>query len=245
MNTPQAYGKLCSIFYDATKTFAPPAEVDFYASYIEKHPGRVLEAMSGSGRLQIPLIKRGFTVDGVDNSTIMLDRCRKRCIDLSITADLYEQALEDLKLPERYATITIAVGSFQLIHQRNTALKALKQLRKHMTDNGQLLIDLFTPPEEDTEPSVRIARLDNQSIIRLTTRHLVNKQERLVDALCNYELIVNGAVMERESEILQVTWYTDAEISDLMHDAGLQITNVCDVTLRSSGPSHIIQAQPI
>src|SRR3990167_9087512 len=57
-NNIQAYGQLCSQFYDATEKYASDQEVDFFTSCIEQHPGRVLEAMSGSGRLQIPLIRR-------------------------------------------------------------------------------------------------------------------------------------------------------------------------------------------
>ena len=75
----------------------------------------VLEAMSGSGRLLIPLLQRGYNVEGVDNSPIMLERCRERCAALSLNPRLYEQSLENLSLIQRYGVVTIAVGSFQLI----------------------------------------------------------------------------------------------------------------------------------
>ena len=38
-----SYGRLCSLFYDATKQYAPTAEVDFYAKFM-RPGGRVLEA---------------------------------------------------------------------------------------------------------------------------------------------------------------------------------------------------------
>ena len=55
-----AYGKLCALFYDATKKYAPESEILFYASFMKQDKDRILEAMSGSGRLQIPLLQRGF-----------------------------------------------------------------------------------------------------------------------------------------------------------------------------------------
>ena len=124
----QAYGELSSLFYDAIEHYASQQEVDFFASCIEQNPGRVLEAMSGSGRLQIPLMQRGYVVDGVDISAPMLARCQQRCAKLGLTPELYEQSLENLSLPNVYNTVIIAFGSFQLITDEDCALKSLKNL---------------------------------------------------------------------------------------------------------------------
>lgn len=244
-NKLSAYGKLCSLFYDATKKYAPQKEVDFYATFIEKNPGRVLEAMSGSGRLQIPLIQRGYIVDGVDNSKIMLDRCRERWIELNLNPEIYEQSLENLKLPHKYQTITIAVGSFQLIVDKEKALTVLKNLHAHMQKNGDLLIDIFIPDITGDARSTRIANLDENSVIRLTTRYIFNEQEKIANAYSTYELIVDGIVKEQEDELLQVTWYTDKEIEELLKQAGFELIKIYDETFRASGPSRIVHAKAI
>jgi ubiquinone/menaquinone biosynthesis C-methylase UbiE len=236
------YGTLCSMFYDATKKYAPESEVAFYASFINPQQ-RVLEAMSGSGRLQIPLLERGYMVDGVDNSPIMLDRCRKRCADLGLTPELYEQSLENLHLPHCYGTVTIAVGSFQLIVNRIQALQALKNIRAHMFTKGTLLIDIFVPDSTSEPRSVRIARINSNTIIRLTTRYIFYEQEKRADAFCLYELIVNGEVQQQEDEVLQITWYANDELQQLLNDAGFEVITIYEKSFRSSGPSHIVYAQ--
>jgi SAM-dependent methyltransferase len=236
------------MFYDATKAYAPAPEVAFYASFIEKNPGRVLEAMSGSGRLQIPLIQRGYIVDGVDNSAIMLDRCRQRCAELNITPELYQQSLEHLSIPHTYATVTIAVGSFQLLVDRAQALQALKNIRAHMQDNGNLLIDIFVPDTDDDGSealSTRIADIDLHTKIILTTRYTFDTQARRADALCTYELVIDDVVQEKEQELIQVTWYTDEELQQLLQEAGFTTVAFYDETFRASGPSRIIQAQAV
>ncbi len=248
MNSDQstAYGKLCSIFYDATKAYAPKAEVDFYSRFIEENPGRVLEAMSGSGRLQIPLIQRGYIVDGVDNSESMLARCHARFKELNISPEIYgiyKQNLEDLNLPHKYSTITIAVGSFQLICGPESALKVLKNLARHMGPNGNFLIDFFVPGFDDESRSERVARIDNHTVIKLTTRYVYDFENKLADGFCNYELIVDGQVIERESELITVTWYREAELEDLFSRAGLKIVKIYDETFRASGPSRVLQAR--
>lgn len=237
-----AYGNLCSMFYDASKAYAPEKEVDFFASFIEKHPGRVLEAMSGSGRLQIPLMQRGFVVDGVDNSPAMLARCRQRCAELGLQPQLYEQSLEALSLPHRYATVTIAVGSFQLLTERAVALNALQNLRAHMLPGGNLLLDIFVPDTGIDKRSVRIARIDDHTVVRLTTRHMFDEDNKLADAFCLYELVVDGVVQQQEEECMQVVWRSDDEWQELLHQAGFEIIKIYDETFRASGPSRVIHA---
>lgn len=242
-NIPTAYGSLCSLFYDATKAYAPQTEVDFYSHFINKQPGRVLEAMSGSGRLQIPLIQKGFIVDGVDNSTSMIARFKERCAQLRITADIYEQSLEELLLPHKYSIVTIAVGSFQLIIEHEAALKALKNLHKHMTTNGTVLIDIFTPDIQQPERSVRFAQIDHRTKIRLTTRHIFDIEKQQADSFFLYELLVNGLVQAQENELIQVVWKTDEQWRELLNQAGFTIRAFHDVMFRISGPSRVIEAQ--
>jgi 2-polyprenyl-3-methyl-5-hydroxy-6-metoxy-1,4-benzoquinol methylase len=100
-----AYQKLCSLFYDASKQFASEQELGFYLQFVNKTPGRILEAMTGTGRIQIPLIRMGYEIDGVDRSEIMLERCRLRSKEFGLTPNLYQQSLEELNLPHQYQTI--------------------------------------------------------------------------------------------------------------------------------------------
>lgn len=246
MNSTNTYGSLCTLFYNATKTYAQTTECDFYASFIEQNPGRVLEAMSGSGRLQIPLMQRGYTVDGVDTSKAMLESCRNRCQQLNLAAELYQQSLQNLATPHQYATVTIAVGSFQLIFNKTEALQSLLRIRKHMQNQGSnLLIDLFIPEINTEKHEVRLARINPQSIIRLTTRKEFYPAEMRADVFCNYELITYGVVEHSEHELMQITWYHDTEFEELLHQSGFSLFTIHEKQLRPSGPSRIVQAQPI
>ena len=242
---PTSYGNLCSQFYDATEHYASEREVNFYSSFIEQNPGRALEAMSGSGRLQIPLMQRGYVVDGVDNSFHMLARCRERCAALKLAPELYQQSLEEFSIHHRYTTVIIAVGSFQLIHDRSRAVRALKNMRAHMLPTGNLLVDTFVPRRAIDPVSIRIARLNSNTTIRLTTRQIFDEQAQRVDALCTYELMVNGVVQEQEQELVPVVWYTDQELKELFEEAGFKIVTIHEEKFYDAGQSRIVQAQII
>jgi SAM-dependent methyltransferase len=190
-------------------------------------------------------LQRGYCVDGVDRSPTMLARCRERCIDLGLKPELYEQSLEELALPHTYSTVIIALGSFQLIVERESALKSLKALRAHMDAQGDLLIDIFIPDRTDTAQSSSCVRIDEHLEIACMTRYVFQEQARRAQAFCLYELRVDGDVKQQENELIEVTWYTDDELIQLLNEAGFEVTDFYEQSFRQAGPSRIVHARPV
>lgn len=239
------YGDLCSLCYDLRLSYAPKAEVDFFASSIDKKPGRTLEVMSGSGRLLIPLLQRGYTVDGADCSPAMLKRCKARCATLQLIPELYEQSLESLAISHQYATVIIALASFQLIFDRAQALQSLKNIYAHMLEQGNLLIDIFMPDATDEESSVSIIPVGNGTHIKLTKKYTFDLSKQIAQALCTYKLIVDGIVQQTEQEMLQVVWYSDAQWADLLAQAGFKIIKIYDNPFGKEETARVIHTQKV
>lgn len=236
------YGNLCAIFYDATKKFASPAELNFYRSFMQPQ-GRVLEAMTGSGRLQIPLMQVGQMVDGVDCSPEMLDRCKLRSAAFGLVPNLYLQHLEQLALPYKYQTVIIAVGSFQLLTDGKKALAALIKIREHLLPDGDLLFSVFDPCVSAEPWSKRVVRLDAKTLLNLTTRREFDSARKIADAYCNYELLINGQVVQSEQEIISVVRYSDFELANLLDLAGFEMVKMHDYPLPNDDHSRIVQAK--
>ena len=106
------YNQLCTEFYDLDKPNEPADAFQFYLEYAQAAQGPILEPMCGSGRFLLPLLARGFDIDGVDASPCMLEACRKRAAQQRLTPKLLEQNLEALELSRRYALAFIPAGSF-------------------------------------------------------------------------------------------------------------------------------------
>jgi len=239
------YGKLCSQYYDIRKKYASNLEIDLYTRFMLPHQ-RVLEAMSGSGRLQIPLLKRGYIVDGVDSSPIMLERCKNRCLEFNLNPKLYEQQLENMELPYTYQTIIIAIGSFQLIPDKTLALIALKKMHDHLYENGDLLIDIFIPDSFSSgKQATFIEYIDNHQAIQCDALYTFYQKEQKVDVFCTYSLIVSGTIQKREKEVMHFIWYSDTEFTELLHSAGFNRLETYELTLPVTGLSRIVHAKKI
>jgi SAM-dependent methyltransferase len=244
-NNMPLYGKLASLYYDTKEQYAKPDEVAFYASFIQ--PGhKVLEAMSGSGRLQIPLLQKGYHVEGVDNSPHMLARCRQRSAQLDLRPHLHEQAIQTMSLDKQYHVCIITMGSFQLIADRIQALQTLQTLRAHMHEGGILLLDLFVPSDTvDGTRSFDVAYVDTHTSIMFSTRYAFDNRHKRVDVFCTYELIVDGHVRESEHELMQFVWYEDHELAQLLEQAGFALVFIHEKYFRPAGVSRIVQARAL
>lgn len=142
------YGPLCTEVYNATKPVGHSlgGDIEFYRNYLTNCNGRILEAMSGSGRMLIPLLEAGLNVDGLDYSTDMLDSCRALCSMRELPMpELIAADLETLDLPYRYEVIIIAAGSLLLIQDRQASIKALRNLYQHLEPGGNLCWTSFYP----------------------------------------------------------------------------------------------------
>ena len=220
-----AYGPLATQFYDADKPRASAAEVAWYAERVPADAGPILEVMSGSGRLLIPLLEQGLTVHGCDASTAMIASCEARLDALNYARTLFRQDAAALELPFRYSAALVAAGSFQLLADRPVARAALARIRAHLVEPGLLFLDLFVPAAAAHPPGApiveaRTVTLPDGTRIAYRTATAVDVAGRRIDIRGRYEKRAGPLILAREDESIALTWYDEDEIAALLAAAG-------------------------
>lgn len=220
-----AYGELCRQFYDADKGFAGEEEVAWYAQRLPRDAGPVLEAMCGSGRLLVPLLRAGFHVHGVDDSAAMLAACEERVAAARLATSLFRQDVAALNLPFRYGAAFVAAGSLQLIVDAGAMRRALERIRAHLVPPGLLLLDLGVPDIAINPPGaplveVRSVRLDDGARITLRSESTVDAPSRQLEMRNRYERRASAGAVAREDETLSMTWLDEDEVATLLGAAG-------------------------
>ncbi len=228
-----SYGPLSTLFYDADKPLADPAEVDWYAARLPRDAGPLLELMCGSGRLLVPLVERGFNVHGVDASGAMLAACEARLAAAGAKAPVFRQDVTQLNLPFRYAAAYIAMGSFQLLADPMAASAALARIRAHLVDPGLLLLDLFVPAEAARPPGaplveLRSATLANGDKIALRSETAFDVESRIMSSANRYTHRHGSSRLAEENELLTATWYPRDEFVALLEQVGFRDVMVGD-----------------
>lgn len=221
-----SYGPLCTEFYNVDKSLAAQDEVNFYQQVFNKNQS-ILEPMCGSGRLLIPLLQAGYQIHGCDNSPSMLKSCKDRAAALGLQTILYEVAVENMQLTQKYDGIIIPLGSFQLFYPRTVAFTVLENIKQHLKPAGKLVMDLFVPwdalyENNDEEYAERSIKTAEGVVIQIKSHNKANKYKQFITSENKYTKTRDDQIIAEEPELLHINWYYHYEMELILEKYGFK-----------------------
>ena len=227
MNTYErntTYQNLCAEYYDLDKPVANQLELEFYHFYIKKSSGPLLEPMCGTGRFLIPLLEKGYSIEGFDASTAMLNALYEKCREKNLTPSVWQQFLQDFNPSKKYGLIFIPNGSFCLLTDASQALHSLERIYTYLIPGGIFVFEVMThysiPKEFGVWHGSVQTRLDGKKII-LSTLSLPMRQS-VGTTLCRYELVEHASVLKTEIETFKVRFYDSTIFHGVLKNIGFR-----------------------
>ena len=134
-------------------------DIGFYRQLAETTGSPILECMCGTGRILIPLAKKGYEVTGVDRSAAMLD-CLTAKLELlddetQGKIDVIHDDIRTFKTNGRFKLAIVPFNSFLHLLETEDQEAALKNVWKHLTGDGLLSMSVFNPKLDRPEKVVR------------------------------------------------------------------------------------------
>ena len=126
-------------------------DVPFYVREGLASGGPVVELGVGTGRVAVPLARRGIRVIGVDDSPEMLGVCRARARAAGVL-ELVDLRLGDLRTPpvdERVPLVMCPFRSYLHLTTDDDRRRALSAANELLTPGGRLVFDVFAPDQDD------------------------------------------------------------------------------------------------
>jgi SAM-dependent methyltransferase len=117
--------------------------VAFYAALAHETGGPALEIGCGTGRVSIPIASQGFAVTGLDIVPGMLERARRKSALLPV--HWVEGDGRSFELGERFRLIFLTGNAFQLFLTRTDQEALLKQVHRHLYDDGLFAFETRNP----------------------------------------------------------------------------------------------------
>ncbi|MEU4474598.1 class I SAM-dependent methyltransferase [Micromonospora sp. NPDC023888] len=140
------------------------AAVDFLVDLCPPE-GTVLELGVGTGRVAIPLSRRGLKVFGIDASEAMLDELRRRDPDGAVVAELGDYM--EVGTGRQHDLITMLLNTFYTAVTKEQQVGVLKLVREQLTPGGRFVVEAFDPADfhamRDPHTSVRL--LGDESVM--------------------------------------------------------------------------------
>jgi SAM-dependent methyltransferase len=135
--------------YDFIPEYQTRPDVSFFVELAREAPGPVLELGCGTGRVLIPTARAGVNVVGVDTSAEMLAVCDRKLQDepreVRSRVRLLQADMRQFELSQRFALVVIPFRPFQHLVEVDEQLACLECIRRHLQDDGKLIVDVFNP----------------------------------------------------------------------------------------------------
>lgn len=203
-------------------------ELGFMENVLKEHPGRALEVGCGSGRLLLPLLEKGFEVEGIDLSEEMLKLCRETALKAGLSPILHHGDMVAFAPEEAYHSLLLPAFTLQLAEDANVALKAF---HAQLKPGGVLYLSVFRPqaellkelPENEWYDDHGIELADGRKA-SLRTRHRLDRKQRILFREHHYSLAGPEGVQEHFSE-QTVRWFTPRQLSAMLTKAGFEVLN--------------------
>ena len=229
------YNGLEAELYDLFRGSDDFDEIGYYVDLALNREGNCLDVGCGTGRVLIPIAQEGVEITGLDNSTAMLNECRKRLSNEGIKADLVEQDMTNFNCGRNFDLIIIPGGSFQLLDERDDAFAALRNLRENLEPEGLFAMSLFMPFYEISHESLDgVWRLEKDERIEGSDRRALchscidlDRCENLMEVRHRFEVInAKGIAESSEIKFSRLRWYGKYEIQLLLERAGFSSVTV-------------------
>ncbi|WP_033542985.1 class I SAM-dependent methyltransferase [Planococcus sp. CAU13] len=219
------YSKLSTEVYGVDKPIGTSfGDVEFYLDRLAGINGRILEPATGTGRMLVPLLENGLSVDGFDSSPEMLEMCRTNCKERGLNPTLFEAGMETFSLDLEYDAIVIPAGTFLLLHEREASLRALKKFHAHLKNGGKFLVDLYLPTDNEVGNStLRSWEVEGGDIITLeTTTKEIDHINQFSVSHNRYERWNRGKLLDTELERFAMRWYGVEEFRTILENHGFR-----------------------
>jgi ubiquinone/menaquinone biosynthesis C-methylase UbiE len=216
---------------------------DFYLAMIEQRGGPVLDLGCGTGRLLLDFLQLGIDIEGVDISPEMLAICREKAAVRGLSPTLYEQALETLTLPRRYATVLAPSSVLQLIPDKELIRAAVRRIHDHLLPGGVFVAPFMTLWQEgmplQREWEAACVREVDGALLQRMGRMWYDPATECESTEDLYQVVVDGAcvAVEHHRRVSASRSYTQSQALALLRAAGFTQIEVM------RGFSHVAAAQ--
>jgi SAM-dependent methyltransferase len=147
--------------------------VDFLATLAGAGP--VLEFAVGTGRVAIPLTKRGIAVTGIELSPAMVAQLRTKASEADIPVTIGDMSTTTVQ--GEFTLVYLVWNSISNLRTQAEQVECFKNAARHLAPGGRFVIELWIPPIRRLPPGQTAVPFDiSDGHIGFDTYDLVTQQ---------------------------------------------------------------------
>jgi SAM-dependent methyltransferase len=224
--------KYCDGAYAAKQDLV---DLPFYLDLAEQTAGPILEVACGTGRVLLPIARKGIEIHGVDNSLPMLkilqDSLAHEPQEVRQRVTLHEGDMRDFRLGAQYPLVIIPFRPMQHMHTVADQVSALTTAASHLSEGGILAFDVFYPKfdlinakmgEEVLEFEWSPGPNSTEVVRRYFRKDSVDKIQQIFYFTFIYRTFRAAELIIEETEAFELSYFTYPHLRALFLLAGLE-----------------------
>lgn len=121
-------------------------DIAFYARLAERlSANQILELGAGSGRVSIPLARRGFEVTGLELSPKMLELGRENTDREDVKVEFVLGDAREFKLDQKFPLVIAPFNALMHLYSLADQDRALNCIKAHLKPGGVFAFDVYVP----------------------------------------------------------------------------------------------------
>jgi SAM-dependent methyltransferase len=210
-------------------------DLPFYLDLAEQIGGPILEVACGTGRILLPIARKGIEIHGVDNSRPMLKILEKHLArephGVRQRVTLHEGDMRDFRLGAQYPLVIIPFRPMQHMHTVEDQISALTTAASHLSEGGILAFDVFYPKFDliNTKMGEEVLEFEwnpgpdaSEVVRRYFRKESVDKIQQIFSSTFIYRTFRASELILEETEAFKLSYFTYPHLQALFLLAGLE-----------------------
>jgi len=200
-------------------------DVNFYLDYFKKFKGKILEIGAGTGRITIPLLKKGIDVTALDIAPKMLAILKAKAAKEKLPVKVICADMRTFKAGGKFDAVIITYRTFQHMYSVNDQTNALEAIKKHLKPNGILIFDVYTPSFKYIQKGDWQWREDKDidSSIKGKIKIYYRNRYDMVEQIMYQEYRINYPNGKKNIALLKMRFFFRFEIEHLLGLTGFKV----------------------
>jgi SAM-dependent methyltransferase len=147
------YDSFIADYYDTSPVLIQRTQdIAFYCGSAQQYGDPILELGCGTGRITLAIAEAGYRIVGLDISRRMLEKAMEKRARLRRETcervHLVQADMTQFDLGEKFRTVVAPFRPFQHLLETEQQMNCLNCVRKHLAQNGRLILDVFQTDAE-------------------------------------------------------------------------------------------------
>jgi SAM-dependent methyltransferase len=188
----------------------------------------VLDVGCGTGGHAIPLACRGYEVDGLDRSAVMLSEAAAKAERARAQVRWHAADMRAFQLQRQFDAVLCLFAALGYLSETRDILAALATFRAHLRAGGVLILDVWNGLAVAKEgPSVRIKRVSDGKVrVIRSVRAEVDFARQVCRNFYHLLVIEGGVVLDEVEEVHDMRFFFPKELAHYLDASGFDVVRV-------------------